>query len=84
MKQCPKCKKTVFCGNYCSECGTALEPMPTMEETCPCCGGTGKIKRYGQNWYRWQKTEPQAVINQTMKLHDGSGYYNKRTKNEIQ
>ena len=64
IKQCPHCKTTAFGGNYCSQCGTRLVDMPQAEEACPCCGGTGKIKRHSEPWYRWQAIQPPAFINQ--------------------
>lgn len=64
MKRCPQCGKVMLDSNYCSQCGAKLVDMPKFEETCPCCGGTGKIKRYSEPWYRWQASQPPAVINQ--------------------
>lgn len=78
MKQCPHCGQVAVGANYCSQCGTKLVYMPNIEETCPCCGGTGKIKRHSEPWYRWQYAQPQAVINtptmfeeSNMTVHNG-------------
>lgn len=66
IKRCPHCQTTSFGGNYCSQCGTKLVDMPQVEETCPCCGGTGKIKRHSEQWYHWQAAQPIAYINQRL------------------
>lgn len=64
IKQCPHCQTTALDGNYCSQCGTKLVDMPQVEEMCPCCGGTGKIKKYSEQWFHWKTAQPIAVINQ--------------------
>lgn len=70
LKKCPRCNRTYIAGNYCSECGCALVPMPKQEVTCPCCGGSGKIAEYGPQWARWQTSEAQAVLNTPPQLKD--------------
>lgn len=52
LKHCPKCNKDTY-GNYCSECGTLLEPILEDME-CPCCHGKGKISRSQYNPYSWK------------------------------
>lgn len=67
LMYCPKCQQ-VRSGNYCTQCGTklVLSKDCQIEETCPCCGGSGKIRRYGPMWYNWQLFEsrqPKAMLN---------------------